>query len=65
MSIRNEFNAVVRMLEGLQLEIEAESDYDDLAIQLEAILDRVFVAMESLPFDEDEDEGEDEDVLDD
>jgi hypothetical protein len=63
MSIRNEFNAVVRMLEGLQLEIEAESDYDDLAIQLEAILDRVFVAMESLPFDEDEDE--DEDVLDD
>jgi hypothetical protein len=48
------------MLEGLQLEIEAESDYDDLAIQLEAILDRVFVAMESLPFDEDEDEDEDD-----
>jgi len=57
--MRNEFNAVVRMLEGLQLEIEAESDYDDLAIQLEAILDRLFVAMESLPFDDDEQDLED------
>ena len=57
MLIGSDFNAEARMLDGLQLEIEAGRGYDDLDIQLEAIHDRLFFAMKGLLFDESEVRG--------
>ena len=49
MSTKDQLTVVAEMLHELKLELVAEMDYASLELQVEAILDKVYSALEELP----------------